>query len=899
MELSFQLFDCDYVLVDNKPVVRLFGKTKDNNSVCAFYDGFLPYFYVLPRKNSEDAVMEFLEKNFKQLLVDVVREQKFLPTGFQKEKTQLLKIILKDPSQVARVREEMKKQDFVSEIFEADILFKYRFMADFDLCGMKWVRVTGDNANTVTTKTDIAMNAKSIEPLEENFNVAFKYLGVDIEVVPGREGIPNSLKNPIAMISLSFFPAFEARNTLVLVSKPVKRKEKDVLVFRNEREMLEEFVRIINNFDADIIVGYNINNFDFPYILDRLRVNKVSRAIGRCQQKQAISKKLGTRSRNSIVGRIVVDVYELIKESVEKGLLRLKRYGLGDVAKELLGEEKIAISHGEISKYWNGTEEQIEKLIEYARKDAELALKLLLEREMLDKFVELSKVSGLLLQDVLDSREAARVENLLLKEFDKQGFVIPEKPDSKEILKRMEEREAKGLKGALVLEPQIGLHKNCVVYLDFRSMYPSIFIAYNICPTTLVSKKEDIKAITTSFGTAFVSPKVREGIIPKIVKRLMEERDKVRDEMKAASGKEKKFLDAKQYALKIMTNAFYGYTGYPRARFYVLDIANAITSCGRELIQKTKHIVERDRMFKVIYGDTDSIMVRLQTNDLDEAIKLGEELASRINRELQGTVQIKIENVFKTLLVLSKKRYAGWSFERTNGEWNGEIIMKGIETVRRDWAELVSKTLYDVLEIILKEQDPKKALKYVKDVLFKLNKGETPLEDLVITKSISKPLKEYKGIQPHVELVKKLKKRSPAGAPSIGDRIGYVIVKGMQLMSNRAEDPEYVKQHNLKIDSRYYIESQILPPLERVFEALGISKADLIGVGKQLLLAEAIKEGLEKTREEPLESIDGIICSKCDKIFRRVSLVGKCVDCGGELLFHSSGIKSRYMLHAS
>jgi DNA polymerase I len=178
-----------------------------------------------------------------------------------------------------------------------------------------------------------------------------------------------------------------------------------------------------------------------------------------------------------------------------------------------------------------------------------------------------------------------------------------------------------------------------------------------------------------------------------------------------------------------------------------------------------------------------------------------------------------------------------------------KILMKGIETVRRDWCELTSKTLFTVLNILLKDQDPKKAYNYVKEVLAKLGENQIPIEDLVVSKSISKPLKKYKGIQPHVELLKKLVKRSPATAPGVGDRIGFVIVKGLRLMSDRAEDPEYVKKHGLKIDSKYYVESQVLPPLERVFEAMGISKSELIGIGRQLSLADIIGKKKEKPKK--------------------------------------------------
>jgi len=903
MEYIFQILDCDYTMVDGLPVIRIFGKTKDNKTICAFYKKFLPYFYLLHHPGSEQDVVNFLKKSFPQILANITRDEKYTPIGFQTKKTEMLKITLKDPSKVSEVRDTLKRQPFTKEIFEADILFKYRFMTDHNIAGMRWIKVSGVGEKTSTVKTKQFITIEKMENADEEIgNSELKHMGFDIEVISGKEGLPDSKNDPIAMISLAFFPNFNQQENLVLVSKPIKNHNGNTISFTNETKMLEHFIKIIDTYDPDVLVGYNSNNFDIPYIVDRLRECKLSAAIGRCTNKPMMSRKFGITVKNVIVGRVITDVYDLIKESSSKGFLKLKRYGLGDVSKELLNEDKIDIAHSEIYTHWNGDTPQMDKLIEYSRKDAELVLKLLLKKDMLSKFIEISKISGVLLQDVLDGGEAVRVENIMLKEFNKQGYVIPLKPADEVMFKRMDEREASGLKGALVLDPIIGLHTNSIVYLDFKSMYPSIFISYNICPTTLLlqeSTAPDEKEITTTpYGSKFVSKNIKPGIMPSIVKYLIAERDKVKKLMKSTADEEKiKVLDARQYALKVMANAFYGYTGYTRARFYVLDIANSITSCGRSLIQRTKDIVENNTDFKVVYGDTDSIMVDVKTKDLDEAFKRGGEIESRINTELSGIVSMKIESVFKTILVMAKKRYAGLSYEKKNGNWEEKIVMKGIETVRRDWCDLVSETLYRTLEIILKDQNPKAAINYIKEILLKLEKNEIAIEKLVVTKSISKPLKQYKGIQPHVELVKKMRKRDPSSTPGVGDRVGFVIIKGLQLMSDRAESPEYIKQNNLKIDSKYYVESQIIPPLERVFEAMGIDKTELISTGKQILLTDIIKNSAARSKgrqESVLNVIDGFICDRCNKTFRRIPLVGKCVTCGGEILFYSGEEKARY-----
>ena len=887
-KIEFQVLDCDYIFVNGKPKIRIFGKDRANKTVCVFYTNFLPYFYILPKVGKKKEVIEFLKSNFSNLIWNIEEVEKYLPIGYSEKKQKLIKITLKDPKKVPKVRDSLNESNLVKETFEADILFRYRFMADFNISGLHWYSAEGNFVQTNSVSTNKIIEASKFNEIKDEGMANLKYLAIDLEVATPT-GMPDAEKDKISIISLAFSPPYKGKRSLVLVSKKVNVR-KNVLSFENEKKMLQELIKIFDEYDPDFVVGYNINDFDLPFLITRLKHNKISPLLGRAKDKPASSRAVGAKRRNSIPGRIVVDVYELIKEFALKGAFRLKRYGLGDVAKELINEGKVDVAHSEIYRLWNGDEKDVKKLIDYAEKDAELTLRILIERNLLDKFIEISKVCGLLLQDVLDSGEAARIENLLLREFNKRGFIIPNKPDSKEISRREAEKEAKELKGALVFEPKTGLHFN-VIYLDFKAMYPSIFIYYNICPTTFVLR-DGKDVIKTPYGTKFVSKRVREGIIPQIISKLIEERDKVKKLMRITEEEwEKRMLDAKQYALKIMANAFYGYMGYLRARFYILDIANAITSCGREIISKTRKIIEENGKYSVIYGDTDSVMVDAKCKNIEEAFKEGRKVEELVNEKLKEIVKMKIEGIFKSLLVLSKKRYAGIAVEKVNDEYKEKIVMKGIETVRRDWCELTEETLYNVLNIILQEQNPRKAFDYVRKILEKLERNEIPIEKLVITKSITKPISQYKGIQPHIELVKKLKKRQKF-APSVGDRVGFVIISGPQLISKRAEDPKYVVEKKLKIDSKYYIESQILPPLERVFEVLGISKSQLIGFGKQMVLVEAMKNKKEKV---VLPSFDEFVCIKCNTSYRRIPLSGKCIRCNGDVLFSFNGNLSKYI----
>ncbi len=875
-----QILDADYVLVDGRPIVRLFGKDDGGKTACVFMKNYLPYFYVLPKPGRIDDIKGFFESK-KPDVASVEIVNKKYPRGFSRQAVEMVKVFLRNPARVPEFRDAIKTHPAAQEIFEADILFKYRFMADYRLGGMCWADVQGSDTNTATVKTGKAVTATKILPFNSPENSTFRYLAVDIETVSKSGGLPNPEEDEIIIVSMAFSHDYHGQRTAVLTTRGINND--NTTRCAGESDMLGRFASVVADFDPDIITGFNINNFDMPFILKRMEMFKLPRTIGRCTDKPAYTKEImKNRVRSTVPGRVVADSYQLIKKNFS-----FKRYGLTDVSKILLKEEKHDVAHSEISKLWNsGDREKITRLVEYARKDAELALNLVVKKQLLDKYIELSKLSGVLLQDSLDGGESTRVENLLLREFNKRNYVVPCKPDTSEIKKKEKEKEDRGLKGGFVLTPKTGLHAgSLVVVLDFRSMYPSIFRSYNICPTTILPESSDEKdAIKTPAGYMFISKDVQEGIIPNILGNLSEERTRTKKLMKNESDEEKRrVLDAKQLALKLLSNSFYGYTGYTKAKLYVLDIANAITSCGRYLIQTVNHTVETEFGCEAVYGDTDSIMVKIPETDLEKGWAAGTEMAEKINKKLSGVMQMEFEKLFKSFLILTKKRYAAWKFVKENGAWKDKIEMKGIETVRRDWCELVSETMNKTIEIILKKGDIKEALNYFNTVLKDLAANKIPIEKLVVTKSITKNPASYAGLQPHIELVKKMQKRNSLEAPGVGDRIGYVIIKGNQLLSKRTEDPEYVVQNKLEIDPVYYVENQLLPPMERIFVALGFSKSELLGKGRQFSLLEA-------ARKPPAKSniVEGFVCASCDNFYASAPLSGLC-QCGGKIQIKTPG----------
>jgi DNA polymerase I len=858
-----QILDIDYFLNNGKPVIRIFCKDENGNPLCCLKNDFLPYFYVL--KTEENM------KKADALGLKYTIEKRFLPIGYQKEQTDFIKIILNDPSTVPQT-----KQNFnTNECFEADILFKYRFMADTGIKGMGWADIIGNRVRTTIANVPV-FEIKSITPVNDpeinKRSAPLKFMCIDIESLQLDFSRQNDMKkDPIIMVALAFYPAHKNQASIVLAAKPLNGK--NMQGFLDEKEMLSHLLKMIDEYDPDIITGYNINGFDLPYIIERLRKYNLSTAFGRCD-KPVISRALGvvgkadaklTSQETTVTGRVVFDTYQILRRDVN---IKLYRYNLNTVAKILLGREKHDISYSEIPTLWKS---DIQKLADYAENDAKLAIDLAIEKQLLDKFVEISKISGVLLQDSFGG-QSVRIENMILHELKRRCMLMPLKPTPNEV----EKRAAEKVKGATVLEPKKGLHTNYILVLDFQSLYPSIIKAYNVSPDSLLNNATELsenEINTSPTGARFIKKDVYEGFFPKLIRELVTTRQAAKRAMKTASDEEKRVLDAKQHALKILANSFYGYAGYVRARLFVNDVANSITGYGRDNIQKTREHIEKNFNVDVIYGDTDSLFIDSNIiDDINKAKELGETISKSAS---QGELFFDFEKLYKSFLILTKKRYAGWKFVPTADGWKDSIDMKGIETVRRDWCQLVSETMNSTIKIILQERDVKKATELVKGVLQDLVNNRAPLEKLTIVKGITQSLDNYKGMLPHIELARKLRKRNPREPPKVGDRIGFVIIRGSDLVSKRAEDPDFIRKMGLHIDSEYYTNNQLLPPIERILNVVGVERSELLGQGRQFTLVDMFK------KPTPNETL--VNCEKCYKTHRRMPLSGFC-ECGQRLI---------------
>lgn len=270
----------------------------------------------------------------------------------------------------------------------------------------------------------------------------------------------------------------------------------------------------------------------------------------------------------------------------------------------------------------------------------------------------------------------------------------------------------------------------------------------------------------TPANNYFVKASVRKGLLPEILESLLAARKRAKADLKVETDPFKRgVLDGRQLALKISANSVYGFTGAQVGKLPCLEISGSVTAYGRTMIEFTKHEVEThftmengyENNAQVIYGDTDSVMIKFGCKELERSMELGREAADFVSAKFVKPIKLEFEKVYFPYLLINKKRYAGLYFTRPDKY--DKMDCKGIETVRRDNSPLVANLINNCLQKLLIDRDPDGAVEYAKQVISDLLCNRIDISQLVITKELSKT--EYSAKQAHVELAAKMKKRDP------------------------------------------------------------------------------------------------------------------------------------------
>ena len=184
-----------------------------------------------------------------------------------------------------------------------------------------------------------------------------------------------------------------------------------------------------------------------------------------------------------------------------------------------------------------------------------------------------------------------------------------------------------------------------------------------------------------------------KGILPRLIRTLVSRRREVKKLMKdqSATADQLKTWNIKQEALKLTANSMYGCLGYTKSRFYARPLAMLTTSKGREILQATKDLAESTQGLRVIYGDTDSVMVNTNVDNIADALKIGHEFKKAVNERYE-LLEIDIDNVFRRLLLHAKKKYAAVNMVEKDGKWVDKLEVKGLDMRRREYCQLSKET---------------------------------------------------------------------------------------------------------------------------------------------------------------------------------------------------------------
>lgn len=898
--LVFQQIDLDYYLGETVagmpgqsqgkvPIIRMFGVTDNGNSVCCHVHGFAPYFYVPApngftsahlvefKKELNSAVLKDMRSNKDNisvtvLAVDITRKESMY--GYHgKRIIDFLRITMAMPRLIAPAK-RLLEQGFKFahfptsnyQSYEANIDFEIRFMVDSDVVGCCWIELpkgkyrvreeksTGNTSSQSPGKASLCQYEVDVgwqdlisHPAEGEWQriAPLRVLSFDIECA-GRKGIfPEPDKDPVIQIASMVQRQGETEpfiRTVFTLQSCASIVGSQILCFTQETKLLQSWAEFLRTVDPDIITGYNIQNFDFPYLLNRAAALKVNYFpyLGRVRGIKSVlkdlnfqSKQMGRRENKTInmEGRVQFDLLQVLLRDY-----KLRSYTLNAVSFHFLQEQKEDVQHSIITDLQNGNEQTRRRLAVYCLKDAYLPLRLLQKLMCVINYMEMARVTGVPLTYLLSRGQQIKVVSQLLRQATKQDLVMP-------VVKT---EGGEDYTGATVIEPEKGYYSLPITTLDFSSLYPSIMMAHNLCYTTLLQKGSVEKLglapedfIKTPTGDLFVKSSLRKGLLPEILENLLSARKRAKAELKKETDPFKKqVLDGRQLALKISANSVYGFTGAQVGKLPCLEISQSVTGFGRQMIEQTKQLVESKYTLsngyqadaRVIYGDTDSVMVKLGVATVKEAMDIGREAAEWVSSHFTPPIKLEFEKVYYPYLLINKKRYAGLYFS-SSASTHDKMDCKGIETVRRDNCPLVANLINTCLQKILIDRDPQGAVEHAKEVISDLLCNRIDISQLVITKELTRTAQEYAGKQAHVELAERMRKRDAGSAPNLGDRVPYVIIKAAKGAAAymKSEDPIYVLENNIPIDTQYYLEQQLSKPLLRIFEPiLGESKAESI-----------------------------------------------------------------------
>ena len=576
----------------------------------------------------------------------------------------------------------------------------------------------------------------------------------------------------------------------------------------SEREVISAFVKKIGDLDPDVIMGWNIVNFDLRCLQDFCDRLKMPLLLGR--NKEAISWRKARDSNDRyyalLPGRAVLDGIELMRSAT----YQFENFSLEYVSRQLLDRGKLVDDvdqrGAEITELFSNNKPALAR---YNLEDCRLVWDIFQKEALISFAMERSLLTGLELDRYGGS--VAAFDFLYLPRLHRKGFVAPFVDQS---------TVSNVSPGGYVMGSIPGIHQNVIV-LDFKSLYPSIIRTFHVDPLALAVAGSEENPIEGYDGGKFSR---EEFILPELISTLWSARDKAKASQNAVLSQ----------AIKIIMNSFYGILGTVGCRFLDSRLVSSITKRGHEILIQSKNFIE-EAGYQVIYGDTDSVFVLLGSVPDGQVKTIGDELTTQLNAwwtsklrekyDIPSFLEMEFETHFSKFLMPtvrgsdagSKKRYAGLVVDSSNPD-STYLLFKGLESVRSDWSPLAREFQKELYRRIFLDEPYED---YIKLTVQQLGDGKFENE-LVLRKRLRRKLKDYvKNVPPHAQAARKAEDvRRQRKLPSLYQSGGWIEY----IMTINGAEPRQYRES--AIDYEFYLERQLAPIADAilVFESSSMDK---------------------------------------------------------------------------
>lgn len=656
----------------------------------------------------------------------------------------------------------------------------------------------------------------------------------------------------------------------------------------NEVNLFKSFLQVVTSEDPDFLIGYEVQKDSLGYLLKRAEVLKIphfvrflSRVPYGAQDARHMNDTWGDRTHSGywIPGRIILNLWRILRHQVN-----LHNYSVQKASAEVLKEPFPKYSKSTLQNLYLKLQQR-DSLIDFLKRKCLVSLKLIDKLNIILKTAQMAQFICTDFFSVLTRGSQYRVEGVLLRIAKRKNFLLPSA--TKDQVKSQNALE----EISLTLEPQAKYYKKPVAVLDFRSLYPSIIISHNLCYTTIYGKfntsdsgkypfnrrlgpfknlvnrsidncRELLEKDHLYFApnrVLYVKATKQKGILPIMLKEILDTRILIKKAMKAIKPALRvsdneinstaayllRLFDARQLSLKLTANVTYGYASASYSgRMPCAEIADSIVKIGRTSLEKCVSYIDLLPLTSVVYGDTDSVFVKYDLDDVALVFKEAISLAQHISTWFPFPMELQFEKVYSKCFLISKKRYCGAIFESIYEYEKYNLLnkskqsikklrldSKGIEIIRRDTCPLVGV----VMEKLIKMLYLNSAVEQVEELFYELMENilldKYSVKDFIISSKVRlhfdwktrKLISGYRSDVPPPSAIVALKKikKDPMDYPMYKERVGYIIVSNPK--SVRLVDKVVSPTHTSKLNYEYYINHKILPAIDRVFSLAGVS----------------------------------------------------------------------------